>query len=105
MTVAEKTSDINLNINETLEIMKQLFLRWQYVKIAVTVVLIWYAYYQIKRFNNAEGDTVDEIIKNQNKVKFQTKILIGSGNGILTYFSMLWSGTILGLIFYYSSKK
>ena len=56
-----------------LEIMKQLFLRWQYVKIAVTVVLIWYAYYQIKRFNNPEGDTVDEIIKNQNKLNFKQK--------------------------------
>ena len=101
MTIVEKIPDTYINF----DLLKQMFIKWQYVKIAVTLILIWYAYYQITRFNNAEGNTVEEIIKNQNKIKFQTKVLIGDGHGLCAYFSMLWSGTVVGLIIYLATKS
>ena len=100
MTTADKILDANINF----ELLKKVYMKWQYIKILFTICLIWYAYYQIKRFNNASGSTPEEIIKNQNKIKFQTKVLIGDGHGMCMYFSMLWSGTILAFIIYLATK-
>lgn len=93
-----------VNANVDYELLRKLFMNWQYVKIVCTILLIWYGYYQIKRFDNVQGATTAEIVKNQNKVKFQTRILIGDGHGICAYISMLWSGTIITLMVYFIAK-